>query len=183
MSDQAYIRNYVREYRNKRRTYAYAKLGGRCVKCGSTDSLEFDHIDPTTKILTISKLWTASKTIFEEELAKCQLLCHKCHLEKTIANGDNYIPAPASHGSLTLYNRGCRCNECKIKYKNWKREYRKRKPTFITKNPKKIAILICGYCDKIFERDYNQVSIPLKCGQRQFYCSIRCSNLKRNLGG
>jgi len=37
-------------------------LGGRCVRCGATEDLEFDHIDPSTKRFTISgglsKAWT-----------------------------------------------------------------------------------------------------------------------------
>jgi len=30
-------------------------LGGKCIKCGSLENLEFDHIDPSSKLFTISK--------------------------------------------------------------------------------------------------------------------------------
>jgi len=59
------------------------KLGGKCVECGCTETLEFDHIDPTTKSFNISAGYHKPKKVLEEELAKCQLLCNKCHVEKS----------------------------------------------------------------------------------------------------
>jgi hypothetical protein len=59
------------------------KLGGKCVECGCTDSLEFDHIDPSTKSFNIAAGYTKPKEVLLEEVAKCQLLCNKCHIEKT----------------------------------------------------------------------------------------------------
>jgi hypothetical protein len=59
------------------------KLGGKCVECGCTETLEFDHIDPPTKSFNISTGYHKPKEVLEEELSKCQLLCNKCHIEKS----------------------------------------------------------------------------------------------------
>ena len=59
------------------------KLGGKCVECGSTEALEFDHIDPALKSFNISAGYHKPKEILENELAKCQILCNKCHIEKS----------------------------------------------------------------------------------------------------
>ena len=68
--------NYVREI-------LLQKLGGKCVECGCTETLEFDHIDPSTKSFNIAAGYTKPKKVLDEELAKCQLLCVSCHREKT----------------------------------------------------------------------------------------------------
>ena len=59
------------------------KLGGKCVECGCTETLEFDHIDPSTKSFNIAAGYTKPKEVLLEEVAKCQLLCQKCHIKKT----------------------------------------------------------------------------------------------------
>lgn len=85
-----------RQRRNERRTstgrrrMAEAKslLGGQCVICGIIEDLEFDHIDPSTKLFTISTGATeVSEQRFRQEIAKCQLLCRPHHEEKTIKDG------------------------------------------------------------------------------------------------
>lgn len=45
-------------YLNRRARLAKAmeKLGGRCESCGSKDSLQFDHIDPSTKSANVSEM-------------------------------------------------------------------------------------------------------------------------------
>lgn len=81
-------REYQREWIRARRE-AYFK-DKSCVHCGSTEPLELDHIDPTTKLINPRNFWSMSdknpKKI--EELAKCQVLCHDCHIKKTVKNGD-----------------------------------------------------------------------------------------------
>jgi hypothetical protein len=59
------------------------KMGGKCVECGCTEILEFDHIDPSTKSFNIAAGYTKPKETLLAEVAKCQLLCNKCHIEKT----------------------------------------------------------------------------------------------------
>lgn len=83
MKDREYHREYSKNYYYKRKHELFDKLGGKCAKCGSTEHLEFDHIDPENKSFNISKLLNHSKNAVDEELSKCQLLCHDCHLQKS----------------------------------------------------------------------------------------------------
>ncbi len=78
-----YDRKYSREHRKERRSKCIEYLGGKCVKCGATHNLQFDHIKRETKKYTIASRVTQSFTILQEELDKCQLLCAPCHLQKT----------------------------------------------------------------------------------------------------
>ena len=68
--------------------YVFSTLGNVCVRCGSAENLEIDHIDASTKAFYISKLWSVSKAKFEAEVAKCQILCNSCHYQKSIEFGD-----------------------------------------------------------------------------------------------
>ena len=60
-------------------------LGGKCVICGVTENLEFDHIDPKTKSFNPTRYVTGGKPkdLIIEEFKKCQLLCYQCHKNKT----------------------------------------------------------------------------------------------------
>jgi hypothetical protein len=59
-----------------------------CAICNMTGTLEnkelfdFDHIDPTTKRAHVSRLRNSTNR-HREELAKCRVLCKKCHKEHT----------------------------------------------------------------------------------------------------
>jgi len=60
-------------------------FGNECVKCGATENLHFDHIDPKTKTAAVGEL--AVRNGFDkcyQEALKCQLLCKCCHKKKTI---------------------------------------------------------------------------------------------------
>ena len=70
------------ERRKKRLQEMKDKLGNKCVKCGTTKNLQFDHIDPKTKCFNVNPQDSWEKTL--PELDKCQLLCFKHHLEKTM---------------------------------------------------------------------------------------------------
>jgi hypothetical protein len=87
--------NYFREILLER-------MGGKCVKCNSTDELEFDHIDPSKKSFNISSGYHKPKEEMENELLKCQLLCNKCHLEKTKKNRE-FIPKTIAGGRPQKY--------------------------------------------------------------------------------
>ncbi len=76
-------RNYMAAYRADRRAWALAELGGKCVRCGTTENLHYDHIDPTTKIKPVTAMLQASREKFEAEVRKCQLLCFQHHKEKS----------------------------------------------------------------------------------------------------
>ncbi len=74
--------------RGENRAKSVKFLGGKCVDCGRTDELQFDHKDPTTKITNIARLLTSSWDKIKIELVKCQLLCYDCHHNKTIESKD-----------------------------------------------------------------------------------------------
>lgn len=103
-------REYLRDYQKKwLRNNRLAVLEGKsCVSCGGTERLEFDHIDPKTKIS--HSIWSWSKERRASELAKCQILCRSCHKKKTAADMGWTVP----HGSSNRYRRyGCRCDVCR----------------------------------------------------------------------
>jgi 5-methylcytosine-specific restriction endonuclease McrA len=76
------MNNYMKRRWERRRLAAVDKLGGKCVNCGDRDELEFDHIDPATKLYSIARASSFSQSRFDAEVAKCQLLCRECHQEK-----------------------------------------------------------------------------------------------------
>ena len=70
--------NYIQEAKDH--------LGGICVWCGSTEQLEFDHIDDALKLDNICRVYRKHKTQdFWDEVNKCQLLCKSCHNNKNTA--------------------------------------------------------------------------------------------------
>ena len=77
------IREHKREQRKERRAYCIEYLGGKCVKCGTTHNLQFDHIKREGKKYSIAGRVTLKFDNLKEELDKCQLLCVPCHLKKT----------------------------------------------------------------------------------------------------
>jgi 5-methylcytosine-specific restriction endonuclease McrA len=98
-------------------------LGGKCTGCGATQDLQFDHIDPTTKLFTVTKGWAFSWEKVLAEAKKCQLLCKKCHEAKSLAAGD--IPPRALHGTEGRYrHHRCRCVLCREAHRDKMREYR-----------------------------------------------------------
>ena len=72
-------------------------FGDKCVKCGTTENLHFDHIDPSTKYKSIGDLATSNgfDRCYEEAL-KCQLICSTCHKKKSIENRD-YTNSAKNH--------------------------------------------------------------------------------------
>ena len=72
-------------------------FGNKCVKCGATDNLHFDHIDPSTKHKSIAEMAPNNgyARCYEEAL-KCQLLCSTCHKKKSIKNHD-YTNSAKNH--------------------------------------------------------------------------------------
>jgi 5-methylcytosine-specific restriction endonuclease McrA len=116
-------KEYLREYRKKRKEDAISQLGGQCVICGSKENLEFDHINPETKRDTISNMWTSNKEKLQEELNKCQLLCRSCHLKKSQDEGD-YVRNRKSwgHGLSGYINYKCKCDICNESYKLYRKK-------------------------------------------------------------
>ena len=81
--NREYTNKCKREYRDKRRAHCREYLGGKCVVCGTTHNLQFDHIKREGKKYEISTKLTNKWDNLKEELDKCQLLCAPCHLDKT----------------------------------------------------------------------------------------------------
>ena len=77
------IRQLHRNYKKEAKIKCVEYLGGKCVKCGTTHNLQFDHIKREGKKYTIAEKITYSFGYLKEELDKCQLLCAPCHLDKT----------------------------------------------------------------------------------------------------
>ena len=88
-SNQAKKNAGLRQRRQRNRQDRIEYLGGKCVGCGTTENLEFDHIDRTLKEFTISKKPDYTFERIKPELDKCRLLCKDCHAVKTRAHHDN----------------------------------------------------------------------------------------------
>ena len=79
----------IRERKAKNKAYLIEMLGGKCVGCGVTENLQFDHIDRKQKAFTIGKkLQSSLENKLIPEAKKCQLLCKSCHQIKTTINHD-----------------------------------------------------------------------------------------------
>jgi 5-methylcytosine-specific restriction endonuclease McrA len=113
-----YMREYMKARYHRRRADAIEKLGGKCVQCGSTSELEFDHIDPTTKSFVLgTKMAGVSEEKLQSEIAKCQLLCKSCHEAK-------HHTAKGKHGTVSSY-RYCKCDDCRKAKSDHNREYKR----------------------------------------------------------
>jgi len=74
--------------RQERRKILIEHLGGKCCGCGTTENLQFDHIDRTQKSFNIGKCIDYSLERLIPEVDKCQLLCYECHEVKSLINHD-----------------------------------------------------------------------------------------------
>ena len=77
-----YLRGYNQAWRAARRARLAEMLGGRCARCGDSEDLEFDHIDPATKAFAIGSNLSRAWDELVAEALKCQLLCPPCHRDK-----------------------------------------------------------------------------------------------------
>ena len=69
-----------REYTNR------IKLERGCIDCGYkafAAALHFDHVDPATKKVAVSKLRCGSIAGLDAEIAKCVVRCANCHAVRT----------------------------------------------------------------------------------------------------
>jgi hypothetical protein len=103
-----YLRNYNKAGRQQRRAKLIEMLGGCCVRCGATEDLEFDHIDPSTKRFAVGSSMSRAWDVLVTEALKCQLLCRSCHREKAVEDR----PEPA-HSYYRYWYYGCRCAVCR----------------------------------------------------------------------
>ncbi len=105
-------REYQRLWIESRRK-AWFDENGPCVKCGSWNDLEADHIDPSTKLYDPKYLWSLSDSNPKKilELAKLQVLCEDCHAEKSLS--ERFIQTDHKASGATMYRNGCRCADCR----------------------------------------------------------------------
>lgn len=121
-------REYDRQWMQARRQ-AWFAVNGPCVKCGTWENLELDHKDPSTKIT--HNVWSWAEERREIELAKCQVLCVACHMEKSIFE----MHRPIRHGTRTSYSyHKCRCIVCVESMRNYFRNNR------VTVNGKRVYL-------------------------------------------
>jgi hypothetical protein len=106
---------------HERRRYFISLLGGECKRCGSRKTLQFDHVQREHKSFNVSKFLTARIEVILSEIQKCQLLCRRCHKEKTDAE-----LGIAEHGTESKYSHGCRCVACTETHRSYGREYARR---------------------------------------------------------
>ena len=113
---------YVLTWRVRTRARALKYLGSRCVSCGVTEGLEFDHVDPATKSIEISQaiVRTWSWKRIKDELDKCQLLCRPCHIEKGTISCDGQI---VPHGGGASGKKNCPCGPCKARKAEYMHTY------------------------------------------------------------
>lgn len=73
--------------RDSKRQYVYDILckSNGCVDCGEIDPivLEFDHVDPATKLFNIGESYGKSKEVILSEIMKCDIVCANCHRKRT----------------------------------------------------------------------------------------------------
>ena len=128
MNKREYNLQYRRNKRKERRSIALEMLGGKCVNCGTTDQLEFDHIDRETKQYNISAIYHYTLEVFINEVNKCQLLCKGCHIEKNIREQIGRKPITENqHGTHNSYQvDGCRCHICTKFNSEYRKQYYKK---------------------------------------------------------
>ncbi len=113
-----YLRQYQRKWMTARRAEWFADKF--CVDCGSKEKLELDHVDRKLKVT--HNVWSWAKIRREEELAKCVTRCKICHAKRSGEQAKEYLSKPIIHGTVTAYkDRGCRCENCKIIYREYRR--------------------------------------------------------------
>ena len=120
MKDRAYHRDYSRSYYHVRKQKCFEILGAKCVKCGSIENLQFDHIDRASKSFPIGKLLNKRWSEVLKELEKCQVLCQPCHSIKTTTERGLRI-AKGSHGT-TSTRRYCACELCRKAVRDYVRK-------------------------------------------------------------
>ena len=82
---------YAEQYKQKKIEYVVArKLAiGECFDCGfqcdeyTHICFAFDHLNPGLKAFSLSKAHKHTYKQIDDEIAKCELVCHNCHAIRT----------------------------------------------------------------------------------------------------
>lgn len=110
-NDREYMRVYMAERYRRIRAEIVVRLGGKCRVCGTTETLEIDHINPALKTMGVDRITFVGSERRECELKNCQLLCDKHHNEKSVAEKGQRM-ARGTHGTLSSA-RYCKCELCR----------------------------------------------------------------------
>lgn len=114
-----YMREYMRNRYHQKRQNMIDELGGKCVVCGDVNNLHIDHIDSSKKTFRASDIHSINDKKLNEEKKNFQLLCEKCHKEKTKRDWDFGVPKP-THGKIWTFRKyKCRCPECVEAYRQY----------------------------------------------------------------
>lgn len=121
-------REYQRRWIAKRREQWFTSHGP-CIDCGTWESLELDHVDPSLKIT--HNVWSWKQERREAELAKCVARCEECHAKRTVSQLHTRICINGHDKDITGYdNYGVTygsCSECRRERHRREREDGKRK--------------------------------------------------------
>lgn len=120
-----YMREYMKNRYHSKRKAIYDHLGGKCSRCGDKKGpFHLDHKDKRKKTMRASDLHSVNDQKFKDEIKNLQLLCEKCHRDKTKESWDYSTPKPR-HGTYWMYRKhGCRCKKCTKAYKEKQKEWR-----------------------------------------------------------
>lgn len=121
VSDNEYMRKYSLKRYHELRAHTVDLLGGKCVMCSSTELLEIDHIDRSTKEFDLGKEWATSYERYLKEVSKCQLLCRACHSKKS-AN-----ECSVDHGGGLSGKKNCPCILCKKRKAEYMMDYERKR--------------------------------------------------------
>lgn len=85
-----------------------------CTDCGNlfpAEVMDFDHLDPSTKIANVSQLVSkeGSRRRIREEIEKCEVVCSNCHRVRTHSRR-NTLHHRENSSSSGLQTRRTRCD-------------------------------------------------------------------------
>lgn len=122
-----YMREYMKNRYHEKRNQVIERLGGKCSRCKTKEGpWHLDHKDKRKKTMRASDLHSVNDQKFEKEVKNLQLLCEKCHRDKTKESWDYSTPKPR-HGTYWMYRKhGCRCKKCVGAYKEKQKEWREK---------------------------------------------------------
>lgn len=78
------------EQRRKVREFVKAAKDAPCADCGQRFPyvcMDFDHLDPGTKVMEVSRMTNLPIEQVKAEIAKCELVCANCHRIRTATRG------------------------------------------------------------------------------------------------
>lgn len=113
-----YTYEKTRRIANRTLSHTNMKLRGRCalhpiynagteliVNDNNLPMFCWDHVDRTQKTANVARLLSkTNEQTVQQEIDKCQLLCHNCHAMKGIQQGDHYSIDKQTNKHETLFN-------------------------------------------------------------------------------